>query len=63
MLNRYYDDWMKTSLQSKVIDRIKEERGYWIACEESVFYVEGGGMASDRGTLNDLTVKALKWEN
>ena len=40
LLNRYYDDWMKTSLQSKVIDRIKEERGYWISCEESVFYVD-----------------------
>lgn len=63
MLNQYYDDWMKTSLESEVIDCIQTDEGYWVACKESVFYVAGGGMDRDKGTINQLEVKEVKWKN
>lgn len=63
MLNRYYDEWLKVELDSEVVDVIEENGKYWVACKESVFYVEGGGMASDTGTLNDVLVENVKLVN
>ena len=63
MINKYYDDWNIIELDTFVIDVIEEDAKYWIACNETIFYVEGGGMQSDIGTINGFEVLQLKTIN
>ena len=63
MINKYYDDWNIIELDTFVIDVIEEDAKYWIACNETIFYVEGGGMQSDIGTINGCEVLQLKTIN
>lgn len=63
MLNPNYDHWDLCELDT-VVDSIQEENGkYWIGCHESIFYVEGGGMRKDSGTINGIIVEDVKMEN
>lgn len=63
MFNHHYDNWLDLKLNT-VIKDMKEENGkYWYAFEDSVFYVEGGGMQRDTGTINGVQVLDLKNED
>ncbi|MBQ4374791.1 MAG: hypothetical protein II783_03335 [Erysipelotrichales bacterium] len=55
-MNRFYDDWHASELDTQVICSEKTDGGYWITTAESNFYVKGGGMDSDTGTLNGYPV-------
>ena len=61
MINYNYDQWDLIELVSHVTDVIEEDCKYWIACDNTVFYPEGGGQPSDEGTINGLEVLGLKY--
>lgn len=55
-MNLFYDNIEETIFESKVCSCVKEEDGYHVILEASAFYAEKGGMASDTGTLNGISV-------
>lgn len=60
MYNHHYDHWMNLELTSEVVE-VKEDNGaYWHRFKETVFFAEGGGMASDTGTINGFQVLEVK---
>ena len=59
-MNKYYDDYRQTEFSAEVLEAIEEAGKYWIVTPESCFFVEGGGMAKDEGTLNDRAVLDVK---
>lgn len=62
MTNILYDNCFNTSYKTNVKE-VKEEDGlYWHLLEETIFYVESGGMPSDEGLINQKKVLALKKE-
>lgn len=62
IMNPYYDQWELCELDTTV-QAIKEENNkYWIGCKDSIFYVEGGGMGKDTGTINGVNVEDIKYE-
>ncbi len=63
MYNLNYDDWMKLSADSEVLEVTESEGKYWHRFRDTVFFAEGGGMVSDTGTINDLTVRDLKTDD
>lgn len=63
MINKLYDNCFTSELSTKVI-KVQEENGnYWHACKDTIFYKEGGGMASDIGVIDDHMVLDLKYED
>ena len=62
-MNEYYDDYRRIDFSAEVLNTIEENGRYWIVTGESCFFVEGGGMAKDEGTLNDLTVFDVKFQD
>ena len=62
-MNKYYDDWHATTLDTVILSCEKADNGYWITTEESNFYVKGGGMDSDKGTLNGFEVLDVRMTN
>ncbi|MEG0736167.1 MAG: hypothetical protein RR441_04825 [Longicatena sp.] len=63
MTNKLYDNCFTTELSTKVI-KVEEENGcYWHACKDTIFYKEGGGMASDIGMINEHMVLDLKYKD
>lgn len=63
MINKLYDNCFTTELNTKVI-KVQEENGcFWHACKDTIFYKEGGGMASDIGMIDDHMVLDLKYED
>lgn len=64
MINKLYDNCFTTELHTKVVKVQKgEDGGFWHACKDTVFYKEGGGMASDIGMIEDHLVLDLKYED
>ena len=63
MFNYNYDKWDLIDYETEVIDVIQEGEQYWVACKDTIFYVEGGGQPSDQGTINGLEVLDLKHLN
>lgn len=61
MLNTLYDNWLLTEINTTVKNVIEEGERYYISLEETPFYVKGGGMDSDRGTINGHEVLGLKY--
>ena len=62
MINKLYDNCFTTELNTKVIE-VREDNGlYWHACKDTIFYMEGGGMASDIGMIDEHMVLGLKYE-
>ena len=62
-MNEYYDDYRRIEFSAEVLETYKEDDKYWIVSETSCFFVEGGGMAKDEGTLNDLPVFDVKFQD
>lgn len=63
MINKNLDNCFLSELNTEILD-IKEEDGYyWHACKETIFYLEGGGMASDLGFIDNHEVLKLKEED
>lgn len=62
-MNKLLDNCFLSELNTEVID-VKEEDGYfWHSCKETIFYHEGGGMASDLGAIDNHEVLKLKEED
>lgn len=57
--NPYYDDIDLLSFESEVVFCECIENEYHVILKESAFYVESGGMASDKGTLNGVNVERV----
>ena len=62
MANILYDNCFNSSYRT-IVKEVKEENGlYWHYLEETIFYVESGGMPSDQGLINQHKVLGLKKE-
>lgn len=60
MMNRLLDSCFKTE-HTTIVEEIMEENNlYWHIFKDTIFYVEGGGMASDIGKIDNHPVIALK---
>ena len=60
MVNYNYDHWDLVDLDTEAVDSIAENGKFWIACKDTIFYVEGGGQASDKGEINGNEVLEVK---
>ena len=63
MYNLHYDDWMKLTLDTEVVEVKEEAEKYWHRFKDTVFFAEGGGMVSDIGTINEVAVEALRMDD
>ncbi|MEF9920519.1 MAG: DHHA1 domain-containing protein [Erysipelotrichaceae bacterium] len=63
MINKHYDDWMELELDTNIETMKEDNHTYWYAFEDSIFYVEGGGMERDTGSINNCEVLNLKMED
>ncbi|MEG0290066.1 MAG: DHHA1 domain-containing protein [Erysipelotrichaceae bacterium] len=63
MINKHYDHWMELELETSINSMKQTEDSFWYAFEDSIFYVEGGGMQRDTGTINGIEVLDLKMED
>ncbi len=63
MTNRLYDNCFVYYYKSNVKEVVSSEEGYWHTFEDTIFYVEGGGMKGDEGYINKYKVLALKKEH
>lgn len=52
----YYEDCHLSRFTAKVLSCEKAEKGYLITLDQTAFYPEGGGQASDIGTLGTVRV-------
>lgn len=62
MANILYDNCFISTYKTKVKEVVEENGLYWHYLEETIFYVEGGGMDSDQGLINQHKVLKLKKE-
>lgn len=58
----YYEDCHLSCFTAQVLSCEKTEKGYLITLDQTAFYPEGGGQASDTGTLGGVQVLAA-WES
>ena len=50
----YYQNPYQTKFESVVTACRETEQGFWVTLRETLFYPEGGGQPSDRGTLTSF---------
>lgn len=62
-MNKHYDHWLECKGTFKILDCIHEDDYFWIKTKDSIFYVEGGGMVKDTGTINGIKVEDIKYED
>ena len=62
MANILYDNCFISSYKTKVKEVVEENGYYWHYLEETIFFVESGGMPSDEGLINQHKVLKLKKE-
>ncbi len=63
MVNRNYDQCFLCECNAEVKEVVQDREFYWHALDQTIFFVESGGMKSDIGTINSLPVLGLKIEN
>ena len=52
----FYEDAYRTQYRANIIERIEDGKHYKLVCDATIFYPEGGGQPSDRGTINGIEV-------
>lgn len=52
----YYNSTYLTDWQTRVIETIEREDGYYVILEETAFYPHGGGQPCDSGTIEGIPV-------
>lgn len=62
-MNKHYDNWLDTSLDTKVKECIKKDDKYFVTLDDTVFYFESGGQSRDKGTINGKEVVDLIKDN
>lgn len=63
MYNKHYDNWMDLVLDTTIKEVKQEDQYFWYTFQDTIFYVEGGGMISDSGVINNQIVMEVKREN
>lgn len=63
MVNILYDNCFISSYKTKVKEVVEDNGLFWHALEETIFFCESGGMASDEGLINQHKVMNLKKEH
>ena len=63
MINKNYDQCFHCECTARVKEVVEEKDFYWHYLDNTIFFVESGGMRSDIGTINNLPVLGLKVEN
>lgn len=56
----YYQDPYKTELECKVLFVESSGNLFNVILDQTIFYPEGGGQPSDRGTLGDVKVEYVR---
>lgn len=59
----YYDEPFLNELESNVIKSNFKDNLFYVVLDKTLFYVEGGGMNNDKGTINDIEVIKVFIEN
>lgn len=62
-MNIHYDHWLECEGTFEIIGCKQEEDSFWVQTKDTIFYVEGGGMAKDTGTINGFDVEDICYEN
>ncbi len=52
----FYEDAYRTQYRANIIKRIEDGKHYELICDATIFYPEGGGQPSDKGTINGVEV-------
>ena len=63
MLNKHYDNWLDTEIDTIVEDVFKDEKGYWHHLKDTVYYHESGGQHSDMAYINGNKILGSRIEN
>ncbi|MCI9312006.1 MAG: hypothetical protein HFE68_01425 [Erysipelotrichaceae bacterium] len=61
MINQLLDNCFLSEYTTSVSAVCAENDHHWHAFKETIFYMGGGGMAEDIGTINQQPVLAMKW--
>lgn len=62
-MNYHYDNWLECEGTFEVTGCEQEEDFCWVKTKDTVFYVEGGGMARDTGTINGIEVEDIRYQD
>ena len=62
-MNYHYDNWLECEGTFEVTGCEHEDDFCWIQTKDTIFYVEGGGMSKDSGTINGIEVEDIRYED
>lgn len=62
-MNKHYDNWLEVENTFDIEEIIHEDEYNYIVTLDTIFYVEGGGMDSDTGTINGLEVLDIEYKD
>lgn len=57
----FYENAYQKECEAKVVCSGEDERGIYVVLDQTIFYPEGGGQPSDRGTLGDCQVLDVQY--
>lgn len=62
-MNYHYDNWLECEGTFEVTGCEQENDFYWVRTNDTIFYVEGGGMEKDTGTINGIEVEDIRYQD